>query len=118
MKLPCLIDIEAASGPVGSLTLGMKSPSWDRCVGSSSRKTWVVILAAGADHRSSALALSRDGRPIPSQFHYCVEHESVLLGLSSYAPDAGFGDALPNADSGVGMRPLPRWVAARKEDCP
>jgi len=110
VKLPCLVNIETGSRPVLSPTLGTKTPSWERCVSSISRKTWVVNLAAGEGP-------ARRGLPcLPSDYY--VEHEDVLLGVLPNAPDAGFGNAVSNADSGVGVRPLRRWVAAGKGDFP
>jgi hypothetical protein len=82
--------------------------------------------------------MSDDGGSIPPQFRdlqsmraiqpasrgmsclpldYYVEHGHVL-GVLPHAPDAGFGNAVPTADSGVGMRPLRRLVATGKEDFP
>jgi len=48
---------------------------------------------------------------------YYVGH-GHMLGVLPHAPDTGFGNAAPNADSGVGMRPLRRWVATGKENSP
>jgi len=80
-----------------------------------------LLVIAKIDADSGVLLLPSD--------HY-VEHEDVLaeslrqatapevydsgkitlLGVSPYAPDTGFGYVLPSADSGVGMRPVRRFV--------
>jgi mannose-1-phosphate guanylyltransferase len=80
-----------------------------------------LLVIAKTDPDGGVLVLPSD--------HY-VEHENVLaeslrqataqevydsgkitlLGVSPNAPDTGFGYVLPSADSGVGMRPVRRFV--------
>jgi mannose-1-phosphate guanylyltransferase len=80
-----------------------------------------LLVIAKSDARAGVLCIPSD--------HY-VEHEDVLaeclrqatappilesdkitlLGISPNAPDSGFGYLEPRADSGVGMRPVHRFV--------
>jgi mannose-1-phosphate guanylyltransferase len=86
-----------------------------------------LLVIARTDPDSGVLVLPSD--------HY-VEHEDLLaeslrqataqevydsgkitlLGVSPYAPDTGFGYVLPSADSGIGMRPVRRFVQKPIED--
>jgi mannose-1-phosphate guanylyltransferase len=85
-----------------------------------------LLVIAKSDPRATVLCVPSD--------HY-VEHEDVLaeclrqatapaafesdkitlLGVSPNAPDSGFGYLQPPADSGVGMRPVHRFVEKPEE---